>query len=109
MDGHPSSLKELREALKASRPAVPVSKMGVDDIKKELDYHATAKKTLAMKEARLAALAKGRETKAAKKTEKSETKSDMFPAVGKKETAKPSAKAERAALMKRLAELEDNE
>lgn len=109
MDGHPSSLKELREALKNARPAVPVGKMSADDIKKELDYHNTAKKTLAAKEARLAALAKAREAKEAKKA-KPEIKSEMFPAVKPKKEAAPKKdkKAEMEALKKKLAELESD-
>jgi len=110
MDGHPSSLKELREALKNARPAVPVGKMSADDIKKELDYHNTAKKTLAAKEARLAALAKAREAKEAKKATKPETKSEMFPAVKAKKEAAPKKdkKSELEALKKKLAELESD-
>lgn len=124
MDGHPASLRELREALKAARPAVPVGKMSADDIKKELDYHNTAKKQTAAKEARLAALAKAREAKASKKAEPkkaesstsrqrpqksdAETKSEMFPAVKAKEAPKKAKKDELAELKKRLAELESD-
>ena len=91
-----SSLTKLRSELKVLRnehAAKPISKMSEAEIQKELLHHQLGCKAREVKESRIAALAKARESRAKAKTEE---KVDVkVPVVSKKKEPKsePSAPA----------------